>query len=65
MTTTRTTRRRLERAGYAYVQAGTHAAGWVPRAFAARVEAQIAAHRETVEAIAAEPVAPRGRPKKP
>jgi hypothetical protein len=54
----RTIRRRLERAGY------THVNGWVTREQAALVAEWIEAVSPAVKRIAAEPPAPRGRPRK-
>ena len=56
MTNREDKRRRLERAGYAYVR------GWVPTRYAAQVVAQVEMHRDDVERIASEPPKPRGRP---
>jgi hypothetical protein len=54
----KTKKRRLEGAGY------VHVSGWLRAGqFAARVEQQIAMHREDVERIGDEPK-PRGRPKR-
>jgi hypothetical protein len=58
MTTRKTQKRRLERAGF------VHVAGWVPAAYAARVQAQVDAYRVDVQAVLDEPVLPRGRPRK-
>lgn len=52
-----TQKRRLERAGY------VHVAGWVPAAYAAKVEQQIGMHAEDVAKALAKPPAPRGRPR--
>lgn len=57
-----TQRRRLERAGFAYVQSGLKA-GWVPAKYAAQVAVQIDAWQAEVAALADVP-ATRGRPKK-
>jgi alpha-galactosidase len=59
MTDRKTQKRRLERAGF------VHVAGWVPAAYAARVQAQVDAHRDDVRRVTDAPVAPRGRPRKP
>lgn len=57
MTPNTTKRQRLESAGY------RHVAGWVPQAYAVKVEYQIAAHAEDVQRIA-ETSKPSGRPRK-
>lgn len=49
---------RLERAGY------VHLSGWVPAAYAKRVQDQIDMHREDVEKIKHAPARRPGRPRK-
>jgi exoribonuclease II len=58
MTTRKTQKRRLERAGF------VHVAEWLPAAYAARVVAQAETYRADVQAVLDEPVRPRGRPRK-
>ena len=62
--TTRTQRRRLERAGFASVQLHGREQGWVRAGYAQQIAAQIAAWRDDVDKLLAEPARPRGRPKK-
>lgn len=52
-------KRRLERAGFVYVEGG-----WFKPGFAKRIEAQAEAYRDEIEEALAEEL-PRGRPPKP
>lgn len=60
MTTTdrKTNKRRLESKGF------EHVSGWVTKAYAKQVNAQINFYREEVEAVISEPPKPRGRPRR-
>jgi hypothetical protein len=51
-------KRRLERAGF------IHVSGWVPQAYADKVEQQVAFYRDDVAKVLAEEPKPRGRPPK-
>lgn len=59
MTDRKANKRRLERAGFVALS------GWVPAAYAAKVQQQVEFYRADVDAILAEPPKPRGRPKQP
>lgn len=58
MTDRKANKRRLESRGF------EHVSGWVTKAYAKQVNAQINFYREEVEAVIAEPPKPRGRPKR-
>ncbi len=57
MTDRITKKRRLERAGYVALS------GWVPKAYADRVLAQVEMHRDDIAKITGAPAKPRGRPR--